>query len=227
MKRPRPPTRGAETPGRRQNGGEKGAGPGETLPPLRRRVRPTAGRRSEPRDRAVLQLPSCPRGELFPHPASGRARRRCRRCWGKVAQGTGSLGCPVGTMLAAGVRRFATSALRRSHYEEGPGKVTGGGDRPRPRPAAARPEGRGKREGPPRFGGGILGPQRVDAVARSRVTASLLPALQGGLWGLFIVAAKQILLHMPSVSSPATFHFSGTDDEHYSMRDNSDTVNAF
>ncbi|XP_074788646.1 cytochrome c oxidase subunit 7C, mitochondrial [Athene noctua] len=25
-------------------------------------------------------------------------------------------------MLAVGVRRFATSALRRSHYEEGPGK---------------------------------------------------------------------------------------------------------
>ncbi|XP_019372468.1 PREDICTED: cytochrome c oxidase subunit 7C, mitochondrial [Gavialis gangeticus] len=25
-------------------------------------------------------------------------------------------------MLAASVRRFATSALRRSHYEEGPGK---------------------------------------------------------------------------------------------------------
>ncbi|POI24199.1 hypothetical protein CIB84_012053 [Bambusicola thoracicus] len=26
-------------------------------------------------------------------------------------------------MLAASVRRFTTSALRRSHYEEGPGKV--------------------------------------------------------------------------------------------------------
>ncbi|CAM4676297.1 unnamed protein product [Lepidochelys kempii] len=27
-------------------------------------------------------------------------------------------------MLGASVRRFATSAIRRSHYEEGPGKVT-------------------------------------------------------------------------------------------------------
>ncbi|NXX98380.1 COX7C oxidase, partial [Centropus bengalensis] len=30
-------------------------------------------------------------------------------------------------MLAAGVRRFATSALRRSHYEEGPGKARAAG----------------------------------------------------------------------------------------------------
>ncbi|NWH76229.1 COX7C oxidase, partial [Piaya cayana] len=29
-------------------------------------------------------------------------------------------------MLAAGVRRFATSAIRRSHYEEGPGKARAG-----------------------------------------------------------------------------------------------------
>ncbi|OXB57658.1 hypothetical protein ASZ78_002305 [Callipepla squamata] len=29
-------------------------------------------------------------------------------------------------MLAAGVRRFTTSALRRSHYEDGPGKVLRG-----------------------------------------------------------------------------------------------------
>ncbi|KAL2294078.1 hypothetical protein Nmel_007799 [Mimus melanotis] len=26
-------------------------------------------------------------------------------------------------MFSAGVRRFATSAIRRSHYEDGPGKV--------------------------------------------------------------------------------------------------------
>lgn len=39
---------------------------------------------------------------------------------GRRRQGTR---CPVATMLAATVRRFTTSALRRSHYEEGPGKV--------------------------------------------------------------------------------------------------------
>ncbi|XP_032942336.1 cytochrome c oxidase subunit 7C, mitochondrial [Catharus ustulatus] len=44
-------------------------------------------------------------------PASGRSRR---------ADEWPLLLTPI--MFSAGVRRFATSAIRRSHYEEGPGK---------------------------------------------------------------------------------------------------------
>uniref|UniRef100_A0A8D0FLC8 Cytochrome c oxidase subunit 7C, mitochondrial n=1 Tax=Strix occidentalis caurina TaxID=311401 RepID=A0A8D0FLC8_STROC len=95
----------------------------------RLRARPIRGRGSGPRDRPA------PRGTTPPIVPWGSGRcspcsvpapppappRRPRGC-GKVVPGTGSLRWVVGTMLAAGVRRFATSALRRSHYEEGPGK---------------------------------------------------------------------------------------------------------
>lgn len=88
-------------------------------------ARPIAGCRSGPRDfsernynshhapvcvvaSSVLSLPPVPEG-------AGRAPGRSCRVEASVFR--------VGTMLAASVRRFTTSALRRSHYEDGPGKV--------------------------------------------------------------------------------------------------------
>ncbi|RMC01257.1 hypothetical protein DUI87_22206 [Hirundo rustica rustica] len=68
-----------------------------------------------------LQFPSCSPCFLPPLPVPVPAPVS-RDAVGKVAQADEWLLSLVPVMLSAGVRRFATSAIRRSHYEEGPGK---------------------------------------------------------------------------------------------------------
>ncbi|XP_068856360.1 cytochrome c oxidase subunit 7C, mitochondrial [Aphelocoma coerulescens] len=82
------------------------AGARGTLPPPGERARGSTNRRpsSLPPSGFRFRLPSAA-------PRSGRSRRADE--WPQSL---------VPIKLSAGVRRFATSAIRRSHYEEGPGK---------------------------------------------------------------------------------------------------------